>query len=151
MRQAPRRPRTSVFLEGENQRPPALDPQEESRYVVRRRWSEGLDLDTSSRKPRLGSALFLAVKIENADLGQTRELILARAWGDPYPRLLGPNELPVLVEPQRDVCRVEFTVADPLPCTMGDAESRVCISTSEECSVRREGEEYYALTSRATG
>jgi hypothetical protein len=34
---------------------------------------------------------------------------------------------------------------------MGDAESRVRISTSEECSVRREGEEYYALTSRATG
>jgi hypothetical protein len=30
--QAPRRPKTRVFVEGENQRPPALDLQEESRY-----------------------------------------------------------------------------------------------------------------------
>jgi hypothetical protein len=34
---------------------------------------------------------------------------------------------------------------------MGDAEYWVRISTSEERSVRREREEYYALTSRATG
>jgi hypothetical protein len=31
-RQAPRRPKARVFLEGENQSPPALDLQEESRY-----------------------------------------------------------------------------------------------------------------------
>jgi hypothetical protein len=113
--------------------------------------SERLDLDTFSRKPRFGCALLLAVKIEDAHLGHTRELVLAGTLSDSYPRLLGSNELPVLVEPQRDVCRVEFSVANPLPCTMGYAEYRMRISTSEERSIRREREEYYALTPRATG
>ena len=113
--------------------------------------SERLDLDTFSLKSRFRCALLLAIWIEYADLGQTRELVLVGTVRDAYPGLLASDQLPVLVKPPRDVCRIKISVADSLPRAMGHTERRMCIATSKKRSVRIEREEHYTLTAGATG
>jgi hypothetical protein len=113
--------------------------------------SEWLNLNTLSRKTRFRRPLLHAVQIEYAHLRQARELVLGGTLGDSYPGLLGSYELPVLVEPQRDVRCVEFSVADSLPRAMGHAEYGVRISTSEKRTIGSEREEDYTLAPGATG
>ena len=113
--------------------------------------SERLNLDTFSLKSRLARSLLATLQIEQSDLRQTRELVLAGTVGNANPGLLASNQLPVFVKPPRDIRRIKIPVADSLPGAVGHAEHRVRIATSKKRSVSIEREEHYTLTAGATG
>jgi len=113
--------------------------------------SERLDLDTLSLESRFRRALLLAVQIEYAHLGHTRELVIARALDNVYPGLIASDPLSVLIESKRDIGSIKLPVADALPGTMRATEYRMRIPASKESTIRRKGKKVLPHTTWATG
>src|SRR5437867_1118916 len=111
---------------------------------------EGFDLHATTSKLRFARGFDRSVEAHCLYLRHGRELIGIIANEDANARVLAAYMCSVLIETQSHITPIVGPVARLDPGAMRHAEHRMCVSTTEECAVGREGKEHGAFTRRTT-